>query len=192
MHMTRILFIIATILAITQIANAQSNNLPPLGCTGPESYAPASEVAWLADSRTANAITGDIKFSKERVVFGNGITAQLRYIGNWQLPAELRHVGGDEKVEICATLYAFEPPFAERLLQGTPLCGHNIQIGPAENAGYLVAYILPPTKPDYPGFQIPNPRLALLAFNHGIDLTKYSPKTTGILCGGYGYRPSTP
>ena len=85
-------------------------------CASP---APIQPEDWQAYSRTAQAITGSVRFSPRQITFGNGASLPLQQIE--PLPAFKTGIGPGE-----LTLYRVTKPANPVLLQGQGLCGKPV------------------------------------------------------------------
>ena len=76
----------------------------------------ASPEQWEAVSTTASSITGNVRFSPDRITFQNGKSLPLE-------PAGVVPQFGEAMGTVSATLYRVTKPDDPALLQGTRLCG---------------------------------------------------------------------
>jgi hypothetical protein len=76
----------------------------------------AAPEQWEAVSTTAMAITGNVRFSPDRITFQNGKFLPLE-------PAGIVPQFGEAMGTVSATLYRVKKPDGPVLLQGTRLCG---------------------------------------------------------------------
>lgn len=143
-------------------------------CTDATAYIPKSDETWIAGSTTAMAITGNILISKTQIRFGNGVTAQLRYLGNIKQDSAkkypiFRDVG-------CVAIYAVDPPLTDEMISGNRLCGFHASAGqPPDAALYLAA-----------GVSDGGKWLTLAPYSKGEEEILHS-SLSGQLCGTFGF-----
>ena len=109
----------------------------------------AAQQRWTADSTTAMAVTGDVRFSPTRITFGNGAFLPLQFL---RAVPGLTWMPGATKTTP-ASLYRITAPQNPGLLRGNLLCGAQpptfITVARKGDAIFLSVYD-GPTEPTLP------------------------------------------